>query len=162
MRRDAALAEPAGPSSEPDTTARRHVRLHASCVHLGGRGVLLLGPPGSGKSDLALRLIDGGAELVADDQLLVERAAARLIARPPATLAGLLEVRGIGILRLPHRAEALLDLAVRLLPSDDIARLPEPAVHPLLGIELPCVHLDPRAASAAAAVRMTLSAERVA
>jgi len=83
------------------------LRIHGTCVALSGLGVLLRGPSGSGKSDLALRLIDGGAKLVADDQVeLALDAAGRVMARAPATLSGLLEVRGIG----PAKLEQLTGL----------------------------------------------------
>ena len=155
----------------PDALLRTHsvadhdaarCRLHATCVEIGGTGVLLLGPSGSGKSDLALRLIDAGAGLVADDQVLVEKRGGRLLGRAADQLAGLVEVRGIGILRLPHRAWSALGLAVELAPGETLPRLPDPRNHALLGIELPLIRLDPRAPSACAKVRLALSAERVA
>ena len=80
------------------------MQIHASCVAREEAGVLLLGPPGSGKSDLALRLLEHGFMLVADDRVEIEGG----IARPPPHLAGLLEVRGLGIVRLAHAAEASL------------------------------------------------------
>ncbi|MDX1541962.1 MAG: HPr kinase/phosphatase C-terminal domain-containing protein [Geminicoccaceae bacterium] len=135
------------------------LRLHASCVALGGRGILLRGRPGSGKSDLALRLIDAGGSLVADDQVLIERHRQTLLARAPATLQGLIEVRGIGILRL-DASEARLALVVDLDPVAE--RLPDPTVCRLLDVPLPAIRLDPRAPSAAAIVRVALDAERVA
>jgi HPr kinase/phosphorylase len=139
-----------------------HVRLHATCVQIGLTGVLILGPSGSGKSDLALRLIDAGALLVADDQVEVERRGERLLGRAAEALAGLIEVRGVGILRMPHCAESSIDLVVELAPVERLARLPETLAYPLLGIELPRLRLDPRTPSAAAKVRLALSTERVA
>jgi HPr kinase/phosphorylase len=109
--------------------------------------VLLLGPPGSGKSDLVLRLLDRGFMLVADDRVEIEDG----LARPPAALAGLLEVRGLGILRLPHLAEARLALAVELGGGE---RLPAPARHPTLG--LPLLAIDAARASAAQVVVLAL------
>src|SRR6478672_4513008 len=85
-------------------------RMHGSCVSRNGEAVLLLGPSGSGKSDLVLRLLAQGFELVADDQVDVSGGEAS----PPESLAGLLEVRGIGIVRLPHRAPAHLALVAEL------------------------------------------------
>jgi HPr serine kinase-like protein len=101
----------------------RSINIHATCIRIGRHGVLLLGKSGAGKSDLALRLIGRGATLVADDRcdLCVERG--RLVARPPKTIAGLLEVRGIGIVALPHAARAPIALAVDL--SRAVPRLPD-------------------------------------
>jgi HPr kinase/phosphorylase len=164
MRREAVpgreqASNAAGSATPGETEA---LRLHASCVQLDGRGVLLLGPSGSGKSDLALRLIDAGALLVADDQLMLERVGERLLARPVQPLVGLLEVRGIGILRLPCCTLSTLDLVVELDRGGAIPRLPEGRTYPLLGLDLPHLRLDPGAPSAAAAVRVALVAERVA
>ena len=100
------------------------INIHATCVRIGRDGVLLIGKSGSGKSDLALRLIGRGAKLVADDRcdICVERN--RLVARTPKTIAGLLEVRGIGIVALPYIPSAVIVLVADL--SDRVERLPEP------------------------------------
>ena len=119
-----------------------------------------LGASGVGKSDLALRLIDAGALLVADDQLQVEAAEAGLLGRPAASLAGLLEVRGLGILRLPYCPVSPLGLVVEL-DGASAPRLPEPSTYPLLGTALRHLRLDPRQASADAKVRLALTAEMV-
>lgn len=139
-----------------------HRLLHATCVAIDGRGVLLLGPSGAGKSDLAIRLIDGGAELVADDCVEVVRDGAGLVGRAPKTIGGLIESRGVGIMRLPFRCAAALALAVRLKGSAGCERLPEPKTLHLLGHELPLIRVDPDRPSAAARVRLALLAERVA
>ena len=76
------------------------MQIHGSCASRDGAGVLVLGPAGSGKSDLVLRLLDRGFDLVADDRVEIEHG----MARAPASLAGLIEVRGLGLLRLPYRA----------------------------------------------------------
>ena len=108
----------------------------------------MVGPSGSGKSDLALRLLSRGFELVADDQVDI----ADGIASSPAELAGLLEVRGIGIVRLPWRPQARLALMVDLQGRGD--RLPTPNQHPELG--LPVVCIDAAAASAVDKVVLAL------
>ncbi|HET6183422.1 MAG TPA: hypothetical protein VFA03_07485 [Acetobacteraceae bacterium] len=122
-------------------------RLHGSCVARQGAGVVLLGPPGAGKSDLALRLLARGFDLVADDQVLVRDGRARA----PAPLAGLLEVRGLGIVRLPMARHARIVLAVMLGAAD---RLPEPARHPQLGV--PLVHILAGSPSAPERVALAL------
>lgn len=98
------------------------VNIHASCVALGTRGVLLLGRSGAGKSDLALRLIDEGARLVADDRTILYSQRGALFARPPDSIKGLMEIRGLGIVKFPVRARVKIALVVRLGRED--ARLP--------------------------------------
>ena len=129
---------------------------HATCVAIEGRGVLLRGPSGSGKSDLALRLIDAGALLVADDQTELYLAEGRLMARSPATIAGQLEVRGLGIVDRPRLAAAPVALLVDLVPAGEVERLPEERREALLGQALPLIALDPFAASAGAKVKLAL------
>ncbi len=127
------------------------MHLHASCAARGGDGVLLLGAPGAGKSDLLLRLLDRGFRLVADDRVEVSGG----LARAPETVAGLLEVRGLGILRLPHAPDARLVLAVSLdPPPGGRERLPHPARHP--DPDLPLLWLDPALPSAAQRVELAL------
>lgn len=113
--------------------------VHASCVAIGGRGVLIGGRPGAGKSDLALRLIDRGAALVSDDYTEVRRAGGRILARAPATIAGKIEVRGLGILDLQATADVPICLFVDL--DRDPVRLPEPETIWLAGEEIPTVAL---------------------
>ncbi|MFZ4406720.1 MAG: HPr kinase/phosphorylase [Paracraurococcus sp.] len=133
--------------------------LHASSVAREGEAVLLLGPPGSGKSDLVLRLIDRGWRLVADDQVDVVAAAGILHAAPPLALHGMLEVRGLGIFRdLAVDAPAPLRLVAQLTPRAEIARLPQPEGWTEAGIALPLVRLDGFAASATAALSLALDA----
>lgn len=122
--------------------------MHGSCVARDGDGILVVGPSGSGKSDLALRLLSRGFELVADDQVDI----ADGMASCPTQLAGLLEVRGIGIVRLPWRPQARLALMVDL--EKRAARLPTPHQHPEL--RLPVVCIDAAAASAVDKVVLAL------
>jgi HPr kinase/phosphorylase len=116
-------------------------QVHASCVSRNGDGVLLIGPSGSGKSDLALRLLGRGFTLVADDRVDIEDS----IAAAPAGLAGLLEVRGLGIVRLPFAATARLALVADLGGTGE--RLPAPGGRHA-DLDLPLIRLDPAAASA--------------
>lgn len=132
--------------------------VHGTCVAISGRGILLRGPSGSGKSDLALRLIDGGALLVADDQTRLERDGDSLLARPPATIAGMIEVRGLGLVRLPHLERAPLHLVIDLVPPSEVERLPEANALELLGLSIRHLRLSPFEASAAAKVRLAMRA----
>lgn len=129
------------------------ILVHATAVALAGSALLLRGPPGAGKSDLALRLIDGGATLVADDQALLCRRGERILIGPPATIAGLIEVRGIGIVRLDW-CEAPLGLIVDLKRDTPIVRLPEADSEMVLGLAVPRIALAPFEASAAAKLRL--------
>lgn len=106
--------------------------LHASCVAINGGGVLLMGASGSGKSAMALELMAMGALLVADDVTRVALAGGALVASCPSEIAGLIEARGVGILRAPHQAEARLVLAVDL-DRREAERLPPRRSITLLG-----------------------------
>lgn len=137
------------------------MQIHATCCarddDAGPVGALLLGPPGSGKSDLALRLIDAGFALVADDRVDIEARPDGPVASAPAALAGLIEVRGIGIVRLARTLPcARVALAVTLASRLAQERLPEPATTALAGHAVPTVAVDPEAASAVARVRLAL------
>ena len=129
--------------------------LHASTVALDGRAVLITGPSGSGKSDLALRLIDRGFALVSDDRTLVRKVGERLIASAPPTIARKLEVRGIGIVEFEAVAEMPVALVVEL--GSEIERLPEQTrERAILGVSVPLITVDAMTASAAAKVALGL------
>lgn len=132
------------------------VQVHGTCIELEGTGILLRGPSGSGKSDLALRLIDEGARLVADDYTEAEVRDGTLLASAPAGIAGLMEVRGVGVIRLEHVVAVPLGLAIDLVPGADIERLPAPATWTCLDIGIALYRLDPFQASAPAKVRLAL------
>ena len=132
--------------------------VHGTCVALGPLGVLIRGPSGSGKSDLALRLIEDGAALVADDQVALQMHDGHLIASAPATIAGLIEVRGIGIVSLARVESAPLSLVVNLVGRADVPRLPDASRMELGGASLPAIALYPFEASAPAKVRLALRA----
>jgi HPr kinase/phosphorylase len=138
-------------------------RVHATCVALrSGRrwcGVLLRGPSGAGKSDLALRLIETGARLVSDDQTELTRQGKTVMATAPDRIAGLIEARGLGIVRLARDqivAQAPVVLLVDLIPTDQIERLPEPRRECVLGVERPLLVLAAFEASATAKLRLAL------
>lgn len=132
--------------------------VHGTAVRWHERGVLLLGASGAGKSDLALRLVERGASLVADDLVRITARNGRLVARAQAR-PGLIELRGQGIFRLPHVEETVLDLALELGPA--LERLPRAATRSIAGIPLPCWRLDPGIASAPARIAVLLTRERV-
>ena len=141
--------------------------LHGTCVSVSGEGVLILGEPGSGKSALALRLIDEPgygisgellrSELVADDQVIVTRDQYRLMASAPATLRGKLEIRGLGIVTLTTPPSVPLALVVKLQDHSAIERLPDPAIFDILGMALPLVEIDGKMPSAPARLRAALT-----
>ena len=128
--------------------------LHASTVAIGGRAVLIEGRSGSGKSDLALRLIDRGAKLVSDDYTLVVRQGAGLVARAPATITGKMEVRGIGIVDLPQVDDVPVALIVQL--DAEVLRLPERRLRKVAGVDVRQVAIEPFHASAPIKVELAL------
>src|SRR5262249_22078024 len=132
--------------------------LHGTAVAIEGQGVLLRGPSDSGKSDLALRLVDGGARLIADDRVRIERRGPNLWALLPSgmpdSLRHKIEIRGLGIASLPGLTEAPLVLAVDLVPGLASERLPEAQICHYLGVDLPLIVIDPFAISAAAKLRL--------
>jgi len=138
--------------------------VHATSVAMktGRRwsAVLLRGPSGSGKSDLALRLIDDGARLIADDQTYLAKKGHALIASPPPALAGMIEVRGLGVVTLPRgrlMAAAPLALLVDLVRAEMVERMPEPARETLQDVELPRLAVAPFEASTVAKLRLALA-----
>ena len=129
--------------------------LHASCVSRGGRAVLIAGRSGAGKSDLALRLIDRGAKLVSDDYTLVRRIDGRLVASAPGTIAGKMEVRGLGILTLPTASDQPVSLFVDL--DRDVDRLPAPdRTIRIAGVDVPAMAANGLEASAPIKIELAL------
>jgi len=129
--------------------------LHASCVAANGRAVLIVGASGSGKSDLALRLLDRGFTLVSDDRTIVRRDGAKLIASAPATIRGKLEIRGIGIVEMESINDMPVSLVVEL--TTDMQRLPDDSRERLiLGAGIPLVNINAMTASAPSKVAVAL------
>lgn len=147
--------------------------VHATSVLLAGAAkpfkgpehaaVLIMGPPGSGKSDLALRLIERGARLIADDQTALFVQDGQVYAEAPPPIRGMLEMRGLGVITLEAAGPAPLGLAVEIDPQHDIARMPEPAYYTqpaALGAaaRVPLIRLKPFEASAPTKVAAAASA----
>ncbi len=138
--------------------------VHATSVALRHKGrwqgMLLRGPSGAGKSDLALRLIEAGGRLISDDQTHLAIRRRKLIATPPPALAGLIEARGVGIVRLGRGqlvAEAPVVLLVDLVVADKVERLPEPQRETILGVALPVLVLAPFEASTVTKLHLALA-----
>jgi serine kinase of HPr protein (carbohydrate metabolism regulator) len=129
--------------------------LHASTVAIDGRAVLIAGISGSGKSDLALRLIDRGFTLVSDDQTIVQKRGERLFASAPATIAGKLEIRGLGIIDMPAVGDVPVALVVELTSA--IQRRPDDSRQRMIcGLPVPLIGIDALTASAPAKVVIAL------
>jgi len=134
-------------------------RIHATSVAFKGQAVLLRGEPGSGKSDLALRLIDEGWDLVSDDYTELQADGDVLRAQAPKSIEGLLEVRTIGLVQLPHVRGVCVQAVFDLTTKDDVERLPEFAQATFEGLDVPCYTLHGLQASAPAKIRMALKAQ---
>ncbi len=143
------------------------VIVHGTTIALGSRAALIRGPSGSGKSDLALRCISlpqssaGQLALIADDQTVIGRLGNTLVASAPQNIAGLLEIRGLGIVPVPFIEHATLHLIIDLVPADTmLERYPGPLkTTEILGLSVPLLHLKPFESSAAAKVLFALSIE---
>lgn len=132
----------------------RHAGLIAARSNGPWRGVLIEGPSGAGKSDLALRALDHGFRLVADDRVVLWTAAGRLFGRAPETLAGLIEARGLDVVRVEALPLCEVVLVARLGAPE---RIPEPGETEILGLRLPLVEVEPFALSAPAKLSHALA-----
>jgi HPr kinase/phosphorylase len=134
------------------------ITIHATTVSLDGRGVILRGPSGSGKSDLALRLINEDALLVADDQTILFIEDGRLMAQAPKEIAGKMEVRGVGIVHLGPPAIVPVFLLIDMADPADVPRMADFRPVELVGQKIPRIHLAPFEMSAPAKVKLALRA----
>ncbi len=131
-------------------------QIHATAVSIKGNGILLCGDSGSGKSDLGLRMIDRGARLVADDRCDLNVIEDQLVVSCPQTIFGMMEVRGIGILRFECEGAAPVRLIVELCDSDAIERMPGPRMNEKYGAPVPVIRIAPFEASAATKIIVAL------
>ena len=128
-------------------------KIHATCIEVNGLGILLRGPSGSGKSDLALRLIDTGANLIADDYTELRVLDGQVMASAPEKINNLIEVRGIGLLNIDSAAQARVGAVIDLVKPEDVERLPEEEEILLMGLSFPRFKITPFESSAPAKVR---------
>ena len=131
---------------------------HMTCVALDGAAVLFRGPSGAGKSDLALRAIEAGWTLVSDDRVVLARENARLLASPPPSLAGLIEVRGLGLVAAPSAHRVPVALLVDLVAPTAIERMPDISLIEIDGVQIPRFDLAPFESSALAKLKLMLTA----
>lgn len=134
-----------------------NIIIHATCVSINNKAVLLMGDSGSGKSDLALRLIDAGAKLVGDDYVQITRRGDMLMAEPAPNIAGLLEVRGVGVETVDYVSNISVKLAINLASRDKIERLPEEQFFSCLGHKLPLLYLHAFDDSTPAKIRLIIN-----
>src|ERR1700761_305372 len=124
------------------------VTVHATCIAIDGHGILLRGPSGSGKSDLAFRAVDEGARLVADDRVVLTRRGENVVASAPSSLHGLIEIRGLGIMRMDAVAEAPVMLVADMVGPGGTERLPERRQCEIEAASVPLIAVSPFEASA--------------
>lgn len=129
--------------------------IHATSVVFKGKGLLIKGASGSGKTDLALRIIHVGGLLVADDYTQLQVEGKELIATPPPTIKGMIEIRGVGVTQVPCCARAPIDWVINLVASEP-ERMPEASTETLMGVTLPSLALYPFTASAVAKLALML------
>ncbi len=127
---------------------------HASCVEFNGKGILIIGESGSGKSDLALRLIDAGGILIGDDYVELAVNGNKIVVKPAPHIEGMIEVRGIGVVEVDFKKKCLLHLVLQLTDRTQIERLPEAEFFEYEGVEVPMYKFDPFALSAIPKIKL--------
>lgn len=130
---------------------------HASCVEFNGKGILILGASGSGKSDLALRLIDAGGTLISDDYVDVINKNDTLMAKTAPNIGGMIEVRGVGLIKIDYLQSFQLRLALELVEPKEIVRLPEGCYFKQGELEIPLYKFDAFCASAIAKIKLIVN-----
>ena len=131
-------------------------RIHSTSVVIDDNGVLILGDSGSGKSDLALRLIDNGATLISDDISICRKNSNNIYLYCPPEIRGLLEVREIGIITVPFVERIKLRLVVNL-KSNNNERFPKESSFRILGIKIPIINIEGKNSSAVAKIKVKLN-----
>lgn len=121
---------------------KNETTLHGTSVDIQGKGILIVGKPGMGKSSLALQLIDRGAILIADDQTHLSYDKEKLVLRPSERLKGMMEVRGVGLCSFPFRLHSYLKLCVEICEKDEFERLPEPLFKEYYAIKVPLLKIN--------------------
>ena len=131
-------------------------RIHSTSVVIDDNGVLILGDSGSGKSDLALRLIDSGATLISDDISICRKNSNNIYLYCPPEIKGLLEVREIGIITVPFVERIKLRLVVNLKRNNN-ERFPKDSFFRILGIKIPIINIEGKNSSAVAKIKVKLN-----
>lgn len=132
--------------------------MHATSVALEDNGVLIEGPSGSGKSDLALRLIDSGATLISDDLTFCQKRTKKIFLFSTKNIYGLIEVRGMGIITVPYIENIELKIIVNLT-QNNVERLPRRKEKVLMGVRIPLIEINPKEASASAKIKLKIYEE---
>ena len=136
------------------------MKVHGTSVSIDGDGILFRGPPGSGKSDLALRMINYGAQLVSDDQVCLTRRNDNIFMSSPPTIRNSMEVRGIGIVNTVAQKEAPLILVLNMLPNNAASRMPIWQLCTFLDVKVPAVEFAPFEISAHLKVKLAINLAR--
>lgn len=134
--------------------------MHSTAISLNGDGILIKGPSGSGKTDLALRLIESGGKLISDDQVIIKRKAKKLFLSSPEGLNGLMQLPGIGIVKVDHVQNIPLELVVKLQPYNVLEPFPINNQEFIEDFSIPSLNLYSFAISATAKIKIALDVQR--
>ena len=134
--------------------------IHSTAISLNGDGILIKGPSGSGKTDLALRLIESGGKLISDDQVIIKRKAKKLFLSSPEGLNGLMQLPGIGIVKVDHVQNIPLELVVKLQPYNVLEPFPINNQEFIEDFSIPSLNLYSFAISATAKIKIALDVQR--